>query len=37
MHLGQRGAAFIGPVCHLLAYIVLAVHPPYRLYPRGLW
>ncbi len=29
MHLGQRGAAFIGPVCHLLAYIVLAVHPPY--------
>ncbi|KAI5194797.1 hypothetical protein AUEXF2481DRAFT_24824 [Aureobasidium subglaciale EXF-2481] len=26
---GQRGVAFIGPICHLLAYIVIAVHPPY--------
>ncbi|KAF2804813.1 MFS general substrate transporter [Mytilinidion resinicola] len=26
---GQRGVAFISPGCHLLAYIVIAVHPPY--------
>ncbi|TKA33749.1 hypothetical protein B0A50_00585 [Salinomyces thailandicus] len=26
---GQRGVAFIGPVCHLIAYIVIALHPPY--------
>ena len=26
---GQRGVAFIGPFCHLIAYIVIAVHPPY--------
>ena len=26
---GQRGVAIIGPGCHLLAYIVIAVHPPY--------
>ncbi|KAG9697267.1 MFS general substrate transporter, partial [Aureobasidium melanogenum] len=29
LQFGQRGVAFIGPVCHLLAYIVIAVHPPY--------
>lgn len=29
MKLGQRGVAFIGPLCHLIAYIVIAVHPPY--------
>ncbi|KAK4574556.1 hypothetical protein LTR86_001397 [Recurvomyces mirabilis] len=26
---GQRGIAFLGPVCHMIAYIVIAVHPPY--------
>ena len=31
MHLlvGQRGVAFIGALCRLIAYIVVAVHPPY--------
>lgn len=27
--LGQRGVALIGPGCHLLAYIINCVHPPY--------
>ncbi|OQE28360.1 hypothetical protein PENSTE_c003G06133 [Penicillium steckii] len=27
--LGQRGPALIGPGCHLVAYIVNCVHPPY--------
>ncbi|KAJ5081278.1 Major facilitator superfamily domain general substrate transporter [Penicillium alfredii] len=27
--LGQRGVAVIGPGCHLIAYIVNCVHPPY--------
>lgn len=26
---GQRGVAFLSPGCHLVAYIVIAVHPPY--------
>ncbi|EFQ89955.1 hypothetical protein PTT_13604 [Pyrenophora teres f. teres 0-1] len=26
---GQRGVAIIAPSCHLIAYIVIAVHPPY--------
>ncbi|TVY83691.1 Bypass of stop codon protein [Lachnellula suecica] len=26
---GQRGVAIIGPACHLFAYIIMAVHPPY--------
>lgn len=26
---GQRGVAFIGPLCHVIAYVVIAVHPPY--------
>ncbi|KAF2255841.1 MFS general substrate transporter [Trematosphaeria pertusa] len=26
---GQRGVAIIAPGCHLVAYIVIAVHPPY--------
>ncbi|KAF2004668.1 MFS general substrate transporter [Amniculicola lignicola CBS 123094] len=26
---GQRGVAFIGPFCHLCAYIGIALHPPY--------
>ncbi|KAI9694211.1 MAG: hypothetical protein M1822_003483 [Bathelium mastoideum] len=29
MKFGQRGIAFIGPLSHLIAYIVIAVHPPY--------
>jgi fucose permease len=29
LRFGQRGVAFIGPICHLVAYIVIAVHPPY--------
>jgi fucose permease len=27
--LGQRGIAFLGPLFHLLAFTILAVHPPY--------
>ncbi|KAF2869795.1 major facilitator superfamily domain-containing protein [Massariosphaeria phaeospora] len=26
---GQRGVAIIAPSCHLIAYIVIALHPPY--------
>ncbi|KGO68313.1 Major facilitator superfamily domain, general substrate transporter [Penicillium italicum] len=26
---GQRGVAIIGPACHLIAYVVNCVHPPY--------
>ncbi|KAF2859286.1 MFS general substrate transporter [Piedraia hortae CBS 480.64] len=29
MHLGQRGVAFLGPLVHIIAYVVIAVHPPY--------
>lgn len=29
MKFGQRGVAIIGPGAHLLAYIVIALHPPY--------
>lgn len=29
MKFGQRGVAIIGPVCHLLAYIINCLHPPY--------
>ncbi|KAM3424687.1 hypothetical protein BST61_g6674 [Cercospora zeina] len=29
LRLGQRGVAFIGPLCHLLAYIIIALHPPF--------
>lgn len=29
MRLGQRGIAFIGPLSHLIAYAVIAAHPPY--------
>lgn len=27
--LGRRGPALIGPACHLIAYVVNCVHPPY--------
>jgi len=31
MHIrfGQRGVAIVGPACHLMAFIVIAVHPPW--------
>ncbi|KAL9089988.1 MAG: hypothetical protein Q9165_005517 [Trypethelium subeluteriae] len=29
MKFGQRGIAFIGPLSHLIAYTVIALHPPY--------
>jgi fucose permease len=29
MSLGQRGVAFMAPLCHVLTYVVLAVHPPW--------
>ncbi len=29
MKFGQRGVAIVGPICHLIAYIIIAVHPPY--------
>lgn len=29
MKFGQRGIAIIASICHLIAYIVIAVHPPY--------
>ena len=27
--LGQRGVAIIGPACHLIAYVINCIHPPY--------
>lgn len=29
LRFGQRGVAFLSPGMHLLAYIIIAVHPPY--------
>ncbi|OJJ06761.1 hypothetical protein ASPVEDRAFT_140661 [Aspergillus versicolor CBS 583.65] len=29
VHLGQRGIAWLSPGCHLIAYIVNCLHPPY--------
>ncbi|CZR69988.1 related to tetracycline resistance proteins [Phialocephala subalpina] len=29
IRLGQRGVAIIGPTCHLVSYIIIAIHPPY--------
>ncbi|GAB7362308.1 hypothetical protein MBLNU230_g2326t1 [Neophaeotheca triangularis] len=29
LKLGQRGVAFIGPFCHVIAYLIIALHPPY--------
>ncbi|KAF9869851.1 major facilitator superfamily transporter [Colletotrichum karsti] len=26
---GQRGVAIMAPICHIITYIVLALHPPY--------
>jgi fucose permease len=27
--IGQRGIAILAPACHLIAYIICCVHPPY--------
>jgi fucose permease len=29
LRFGQRGIALIGPLCHLVSYIIIALHPPY--------
>lgn len=29
LRFGQRGVAFLGPFCHLAAYLGIALHPPY--------
>ncbi|KAF2101051.1 putative MFS transporter [Rhizodiscina lignyota] len=29
MHFGQRGIAVVAPLCHLISYIIISVHPPY--------
>ncbi|KAK2799805.1 hypothetical protein FQN51_006732 [Onygenales sp. PD_10] len=29
MRFGQRGVAIIGPLAHLIAYIIVCIHPPY--------
>lgn len=31
MKLGQRGMAMLGPLFRLVAYAVLAIHPPYAV------
>lgn len=29
LKMGQRGVAFLSSGCHLVSYIIIAVHPPY--------
>ena len=29
LHWGQRGISAVGPGCHIVAYIMMCVHPPY--------
>ncbi|TDZ35382.1 Bypass of stop codon protein 6 [Colletotrichum trifolii] len=29
--LGQRGVAIMAPLCHIITYVVLALHPPYAV------
>ncbi|GAQ42851.1 MFS transporter, putative [Aspergillus niger] len=29
MTLGQRGIAIIGPLCHIIPYVIMAIHPPW--------
>jgi MFS family permease len=29
MKFGQRGVAIMAPICHLITFIALALHPPY--------
>ncbi|KAH7146573.1 major facilitator superfamily domain-containing protein [Dactylonectria macrodidyma] len=33
---GQRGVAFLGPVCRLIGYIPIALHPPFPVLPCAL-
>ncbi|KAF7540231.1 hypothetical protein G7Z17_g12249 [Cylindrodendrum hubeiense] len=33
---GQRGVAFLGPVCRLIGYIPMALHPPFPVLPCAL-
>lgn len=32
-HFGQRGIAFLGPLCRLAGYVALCLHPPYPALP----
>ena len=32
-HLGQLGVAFLGPLCRMIGYIPMALHPPYPALP----
>jgi MFS family permease len=29
MKFGRRGVAIMGPLCHILAYIIIVLHPPF--------
>ncbi|KAJ9131813.1 Major facilitator superfamily transporter [Pleurostoma richardsiae] len=29
MTLGQRGVAVMAPICHIVTFVILAIHPPY--------
>jgi fucose permease len=29
MRFGRRGIAFMGPLCHVIAYIIIVLHPPF--------
>jgi fucose permease len=29
MSLGQRGIATICPLCHIIPFVIMAIHPPY--------
>lgn len=31
--IGQRGVAFVGPACRLIAYVPMALHPPFPVLP----
>lgn len=33
MRFGQLGVAVIAPSCHIIAYIVTCLHPPYPVLP----
>lgn len=32
-HYGQRGVAIIAPLCRLVGYVIIALHPPYPVLP----
>ena len=29
MRFGQRGVATVGPLCHVVSFTIIAIHPPY--------